>query len=286
MKRTNHALGWTGTALVLLVCGTARAAGPTVRECVAASDAAATSNHDHRLRAERAELLVCASATCPRDIRKDCVAHVEEVNSQLPTIIFSAADGSGADLTAVTVTIDGEPLTDHLDGTALALDPGDHLFKFEAAGTPPVERHLVIREGEKGRREQVVLGAPVLPVALPGPAVEASRATTRSRLGAQRIAAIVTAAVGVGTAFGIEAISKHNDAKSTCPNAQCATPNGSTLWSSAESAGNVSTIGLIAGGVAVAGGAVLWLTGKPTWGTSPSAQVGLGLGRLELKGTW
>jgi hypothetical protein len=135
----------------------APAAGPKTAECLAASEASLKSAADHKLRAELSQLLVCAAPTCPKDIRKECEGRVDEVTQQIPTIIFAAKNGSGGDLSAVKVTMDGEVLAPKLDGTALSVDPGEHKFTFEVAGQPPVDKTLVLHEGEKDRREKMVL---------------------------------------------------------------------------------------------------------------------------------
>jgi hypothetical protein len=55
------------------------------------------------------------------------------------------------------------------------------------------------------------------------------------------------------------------------------------LKSQARSAGNISTVGFIVGGVGLAGAAVLWLTA----GSSSSApQVGLGPQGVSVKARW
>ncbi len=51
-------------------------------------------------------------------------------------IVFEAKDGAGNDLVAVTVTMDGQRVTDKLDGLPLQLDPGEHRFTFESEGLP------------------------------------------------------------------------------------------------------------------------------------------------------
>src|SRR6185295_7442408 len=66
-----------GAALSLLA-GRAGAAEVAPAECLAASDASIRSDNQHRFRAERAELLVCASPSCPADIRRECIRRVEE----------------------------------------------------------------------------------------------------------------------------------------------------------------------------------------------------------------
>jgi serine/threonine-protein kinase len=229
----------------------------------------------------------------------------------MPTVVFEVKDATGSDLSAVKVSMDGQPLAERLEGTAISIDPGVHSFTFETAGEPKVEKQFVIREGEKGRRERITFGGtetatktPAAPLATPpqatttAPQVTTTQTTTsqpasdsppsgeRPGLGPQKIAAIVAAGVGVvgvgiGTVFGLQAMSKRSDASNACPG-QCADQNGIDLWKSAKTAGNVSTVAFIVGGVGLAAGATLWFTAKP----SASTQVGIGPGSIELKGIW
>jgi hypothetical protein len=149
-------------AAVLLAVGDANTASPTTPECLAASDASLKLGNDHKLRAERAQLLVCADASCPADIRLECARRVDEVNARVPTLIFAAKDASGADLSAVKVTMDGEVLAERLEGTAFPIDPGEHTFTFETAGQAPVTRTLIIQEAQKDRHESIAFGAPAI----------------------------------------------------------------------------------------------------------------------------
>ena len=91
---------------------------------------------------------------------------MDELDRIMPTIVFAAKDKQGRDVSVVRVTMDGAPLVAKLDGTAVAVDPGEHDFTFEANGEPPVTQHFVIREGEKSRRETIAIGGlPPAPVA-------------------------------------------------------------------------------------------------------------------------
>ncbi len=260
----------------------ALAADPTTADCLSASDASLKSGNQHKLRAERSQLLVCAASTCPADIRKDCVSRVDEVNRQIPTIIFAAKDAAGADLSAVKVTMDGEVLTERLEGTGLSIDPGEHAFTFDTAGQSPVTKTLLIQEAQKDRREVITFGTP--PPASP-PANEQSPG-----MGTQKVLAIVAGGIGVvglglGTVFGVMAGSQKNAAQSACASNPCSTQDGANKWGTAVSTGNISTVGFIVGGVGVAGGAILWFT-APSSSSGASTQVGLGPGILQVKGTW
>jgi hypothetical protein len=280
--------------------GAARAGDPTTADCLSASDASLKFGNQHKLRAERAQLLLCAASTCPADIRKECLSRVDEVNAQMPTIVFSARDASGADLSAVKVTLDGEVLAEHLEGSALAVDPGEHTLTFETAGHPDVTKKLMIIEGEKERRELITFGAPSGVSPPEGGAGQSAQgapeggAAGQGGLGTQKVLALVAGGlgvvgVGVGAVFGVMAMSKKSDAQNSCPGpgTACATQNGVSKWSDAASAGNVSTIGFIVGGVGLAAAGVLWFTATaPSASAATAAQVGLGPGGIQVKGTW
>jgi hypothetical protein len=268
-------------AVLPLAESVAWAQEPTTADCLAASDASTQLDSQHKLQEERARLLVCASETCPADIRKECLTRVDQVNAQLPTVVFSAKDGKGADLSAVTVTMDGEVLTHRLEGTALTIDPGEHAFVFETTAHAPVSERLVIVEGQKDRREAIVFGrGPSVPPAPPP--------DDRDVLGAQKVLALLVGGagivgLGVGTAFGLSAISKRSDAQSVCASA-CSSQDGVNRWSDAVSTGNAATVAFVVGGLGVVGGVALWLTAPSA--KASTVQLGLGVGTLRLQGSW
>jgi len=295
-----------GVCVLAGLAGTAAkafAADPTTSECLAASEASLTLRRQHKVRGARAQLLTCSAASCPADVRNECLRRLGDINAALPTIVFVAKDAAGNDLTAVKVTMDGHALAEQLEGAALPVDPGEHAFTFALAGRPPVEKKLVIHEGEKARREQIVFPAPVTsavatsrpnvaPV-LVSPNAPTSSEQSSSGMGTQRILGIVAAGlgvvgVGVGIGFGLDALSKHNDANKLCPESNCPTREGLDRWNQAHHAGHLSNVAFIVGGVGLAAGAVLWFT-APEAGDSAekrTAQVGFGPGTLQLRGVW
>lgn len=279
------------------------AAEPTVADCLAATEASLESGNEHHLRTERTQLLVCAAATCPIDIRKECVRRIEEVNAAIPTILFEAKDATGNDLSAVKVTMDGVPIAERLEGVPLSIDPGPHIFVFEAAGHLAVTRRFVLRESEKDRRERIVFGAARAAGATPqntavsgeptatmqAPFFSPTAESTKEGLGTQKVLGVTAGGVGVaalavGSAFGLAAISKKDRAQEECPNL-CATQSQVDDWRDAKTAGNVATALFVAGGVALAGGAILWFT-APAPAPNVTAGIGLSLGGLRMEGTW
>jgi hypothetical protein len=267
----------------------------TKAQCIDANVRGQDLRRDGKLSAAREAFRLCADASCPALVRDDCTKRLDDVEKAQPTIIFEARDGAGNDLSAVKVTVDGLPVAERLAGSPLPIDPGEHAFTFEAAGQPTLHKKLVIRESEKDRRERITLGVTDtgLPQAAAPPAIQPPVATPSPRTSSgrrtQKLLGIVAAGVGVaglgvGGVFGLIAISRKNDAQSACPGSQCANQDGSNKWSNAASAGTISTIGFIVGGVGIAGAAMLWLSAPSSSGAS--AQVAFGPGALLVKGTW
>jgi hypothetical protein len=306
MKRFNAFSCLAITLTTVAFAAQARAADPTIADCLTASESALTLRNQHKLRDARDQLLVCAATSCPVEIREECTRRVADVNAAMPTVVFEVKDAAGNDLSAAAVTIDGAPLSERLEGIPLSIDPGQHAFVFTSAGQPTTQKDLLIREGDKGRRERIVLGAPGLTAANVGDAGEAgghqALVTTGQsasqpgqpvwqRLGKRKFVALAAAGVGVvglglGIGFGLASISRRNDAVKACPSNPCTDRYGVDMWDYARSAGNMSTIGFIIGAVGVAGGAALWFIPKGKPAETRSTQVGLGLGTLQLKGVW
>jgi hypothetical protein len=268
-----------GSIAAVLAVATAATAAPTKDQCIEANTQAQNLRRDGKFDAARSQLRSCVDAACPAIIRDDCTRRLDELEKGQPTIIFDAKDGAGHDLVAVKVTVDGAALADKLEGRALRIDAGAHTFTFTAADQPVVTQTFVIKEGEKDRRERVVIGPIAAPPPAPIPAATPPAAlpstppeeAPSSGLGTKRILGIGVAgfgvgAVGVGAVFGLLASSAWSKAKtdcggdtSHCVNVSAANSDKSTTTTD----GTVSTVAFIAGGVLVAGGAFLFFTGKP-----------------------
>jgi hypothetical protein len=273
----------------------ARAGDPTTLDCLTANESALTLRNQHALRAARAQLLMCSAASCPADVRNECIRRVGEVNEAMPTIVLEAKDASGHSLIAVTVKMDDELLAPRLEGTALSIDPGPHTFTFAVAGQAPIEKPLLILEGEKDRRERVVfesVGKPEPARTLDASDLAASPLTGGgpSRLGVQRTVGLALAsagvvALGVGATYALVAISRRDTASAACPD-RCTDPSGVDLWNRARSAGDVATIAFVAGGAAVVGGVAVWLLARPRAEPPPRAQLGFGPHSVGVLGQW
>jgi len=266
-------------ASILLVAALVGMAPPALADdaaCIAASESAIPLRKQGKLHDAIKQLAVCAAAACPAEVNADCAQRIAALKAAMPTLILGARDGAGNDLTAVTVSLGGTPLPGALDGRALELDPGEHTFRFELAGQPPVEKKLVLREGEKDRHETVVLGPPVTVPAIP--AVPAT--TPPSFWTTRRTVAVVSAGVGVvgiglGAMFGAYAGSAQSREKSDCASSSACSnrPQSVADYNAAQQNATGSTVGFVVGGALVATGVVVFLTAPRVAGAASQAST-------------
>ena len=271
------------------------AAEPTKDQCIDANETAQSLRKGERLREAEERLLVCVAAACPGPVRDDCAQRLTEVRTATPTIVFVVKDDADQDLSAVRVMMDGALLVDKLDGTAIALDPGEHHFQFDAEGRAHVERTLVVQEGEKDRHERVVLVA--APVAAPAPGREGASAglepAAASDGRAQRIAGIAAGSAGavgvvLGSVFGIVAKSTYDHALHTECNSSVngCQGTGKSDGQAAFVQATVSTVAFVAGGVLLGGGALLYFTAPRGPAVTVSPAMGAGSAGLVVHGRW
>ena len=157
---------------------------------------------DERLRAAREAMLACAQTACPPAIAQDCGRWLTEVEGSIPTVVLSLVDRAGQDRSDVRVRLDGAPLVERLDGKALEVDPGEHVFRFETSGEAPIEQRVVVRQGERDRPIRVEL-----PRASAAPALAPSSAAARPiPLATWVVGGVGVAALGVSAAFGASAL--------------------------------------------------------------------------------
>lgn len=150
--------------LVLALLGTAAsgraepATDTNKLTCAVAYEQGQRLRKDGRLLAARAQLELCSDDACPAVLRGDCTRWLTEVELSIPTVILSARDASGAELSEVRVELDGKLLTTHLDGKPVQVDPGEHTFRF-VSGQSAVEREVTLEVGDKDSRVAASFGA-------------------------------------------------------------------------------------------------------------------------------
>ena len=247
-------------------------APPDKAACLTASNKAQELRDAHKLIEARDQLRICAQQVCPAIVSRDCLTWLDAVEQSMPSVVVSAKDPSGRDLFDVKVTADGQPLTAKLAGDAVPMNPGPHAFHFEAADGSVLDQQVLVREGLKNQNIAVVLGTAAPAPAPPGASPSAPPDATPAAGGGGipwRTVGWITGGVGVaglalGTVFGVMAMSDKNGAH--CDASGACDPG---KLSDANSAATISTVGFIAGGVLLAGGAALVLFGPS--GNAPEA---------------
>ncbi|APR80429.1 Hypothetical protein A7982_05776 [Minicystis rosea] len=142
----------------VLVPATARADEKAA--CFDAAENAQRLRRESKLQQARAELLTCSRDVCPQIVRRDCAGWLTEVTASQPTVVVAARDANGRDFTDVKVTVDGKPFLQHLQGAAVPIDPGDHVFRYEFADGRSTTEKILIVSGEKDRVIHVEINKP------------------------------------------------------------------------------------------------------------------------------
>ncbi len=92
------------------------------------------------------------------------------------------------------------------------------------------------------------------------PFESAPRTGERTRAAAIALGSVGLAGLVFGSGAGIASVINHDRASERCPDRNgCATQSGVDAWQGATTAGTLSTVGLIAGGLALAAGVTLYL---------------------------
>jgi hypothetical protein len=188
----------------------------------------------------------------------------------------------------LVVARDGHKLPQAAWNTPVPVDPGEH----EVVASAPGRKTWTSTQAVTGAGVRISVTIPVLQEE--GAAADGLQDAAPAG-GTRRTLAIVSGGVGligigVGTYFGLKAMSKQDDyEKHRGADGRCLDIECETLSEEAHDAGTLSTIGFAAGGALLATGTVLWLT-APADGESTSAGLTPVLGAqvtgLQMRGAW
>lgn len=261
-------------APLMVALAPARAAADT-KACIA-SHASAQREVKAGHPKQAAQLFTACGSdnTCPEQLRSECAELLEQVNRTVPSVIFSAVDGKGADVSTAKVYADETLLVDGLDGRAIELEPGKYHFRFVLPENSTFTNDALIREGEKNRLIEVraplekkpepTAAMPPAPLATSTPAPAPAPVAEKSVPVAAWVATGV-AVVGFGT-FGTFALlggsdkKKLDDCAPSCPDSAHGTRD------SLKTKYLVADVGLGVGAASAILAGVLFLTSGPAAG--------------------
>src|SRR5215470_4150062 len=109
MKRARLRSSGGAVFLLALLWPFAASAQASKKACIEASEQGQQLRDEGKLIKAREKFLTCVRDTCPGMIRKDCTEWLAGVDANLPSVVVSARDESGHDVTTVRVLLDGEP---------------------------------------------------------------------------------------------------------------------------------------------------------------------------------
>jgi len=229
-----------------------------------------------------------AQAKGEADRARVAAARADRLQAGLSKLTIVVAP-EAAQLSGLRVTRDNISIESSLFGVAIPVDPGKYRVVASAEGYEPFQAELEIQANGDAKSVQIPAlkpaasatpgaaaaatstpetpGASPVTTALQSPPNAAS--DTGSHMNGARTAALVTGAVGIvglgiGSYFGIRAISKNNDAETYCPRGnKCDDQRGVDLTTQAKHAAVASDITMAIGAAFVVTGVVLYLTNEP-----------------------
>ncbi len=244
------------------------------------------------------EALALARTDGRHDREQLALDHLAQIEPKVSHVTFTLEPK--ADVSGLTVTLDGQAVGRAAWGSPLPVDPGAHEVVASAPGK--LDRHVSLQLGVANDTKTVaILPLEDAPVSA-GPTFSSDSAPESGSAEPSRgkkvagfvVGAVGLAALGVGAAFGVEALEKRHQSNASCSGGTCKTQNGVDLNDDAQRFADISDVGIGVGIVGLVVGTYLVLTS-----TSPrpvpaatavrvnvTPSVARGASGLELSGTW
>jgi hypothetical protein len=203
-------------AFTLISAWTETARAVDKAQCAAAAEVGQRLTKAHKLVAAREQLLVCSSKDCPDVISQDCTQWLGEVERTVASVILKPVDETGRRLDNVHVTENGVVVAEHTGESAVEVDPGAHVFKFERSDLEPAEQHVQLDEAR--RNQEIVVTMRPRPVAPPPPPPPPQTSSGGAGLLAGAIATTTLAVAGgaLFAGFGAAGVSDENALRKSC----------------------------------------------------------------------
>jgi hypothetical protein len=250
-----------------------------------------------------------AASAARREGRSDrfkmATDQAKALEPRLSRLVVTVAPG--ADVAGLEVHVDDTVLGKASWGFAMPYDPGAHQVTATAPGKKPYKAPVAL--GPKGDRKEVIIGvleadpsssmkvsdSPSSIPSKPGgaPALAADSTTpvsAPSRVPMYLIGGLGVVGLGVGTYFGVQAISKRNESNQTCPGNLCDDPVAVANMRDANRNAWISNVGVGVGIVGLGVATYLLFAGRTSNETKTAVTVipvvGLREGGLSLSRSW
>jgi hypothetical protein len=237
----------------------ARADDQKNNTCVEAHRDAQRLRREEKLVESRARMVACAGAGCPTLVQQDCSKWLDEVSRSIPSVVVSAKDEGGHELSDVTVSVKDQMSSRAVDGTPIELDPGAYTFHYERPGADAIDREVVLQTGVRNRVVEVTF-----PGGKPPP-----KAKSKPPVIAYVLAGAGAVALGSFSYFGLKGRGEYNDLKNTC-SPRCSPDQGDP----ARRDFLIADVSLGVAALSLAGAAYFFFAWTPS--ESSSGEVGKG----------
>jgi hypothetical protein len=283
LSRSSLALSVTTPLVAFAIAIAPAIASADTKACIAShASAQRETKAGHPKQAAQLYTACGSDNTCPEQLRSECAELLEQVSRTVPSVIFSAIDGKGADVGSAKVYVDDALVADGLDGRAIELEPGKYHFRFLLPDNSNLTLDVLIREGEKNRLVEVraplqkkAEEAPPAPLVRQPPPDAAPPTPVEKRTPVAAWVATGVAVVGLGTfgTFGLLGSSdkkKLNDCAPSCPDSAHSTRD------SLKTKFLVADIGLGVGAASAVLAGVLFLTSGSSASERPAQATNRG----------
>jgi serine/threonine-protein kinase len=216
---------------------------------------------------EFAELVTSAQRAGQADREKFARQRVDALQPQLSHLTIRVPADVAA-LSGISVRRDGVTVGPAVSGIAVPVDPGQHVLEASAPGRTSWSVKITIGAIADSQEVSVPMLDPVpAAVELPAPAFnaplapDASHPTNPASATRRTLGVVIGAAgvmgLGIGSYFGIQAISDSSKAKSACPDAACTSSTAVDQNNQAKSSARVADIVIPIGLVGIIAGSLL-----------------------------
>jgi hypothetical protein len=191
---------------------------------------------------------------------------IDALEPRLPRLTIRVSDEVAA-LPGVRIERNGSDVAKPALGTSVPVDPGKQTIVLSAPGYESITK---VVQSVEGQPLEVLFDT--VPTQLSS---QPSTGTDRGGLGGLAIAGLVTGgagvvALGIGGAFGVVAMGKNADSDAGCDQDDVCNPQGFRDRVDARSAGDLSTVFFVAGGVLAGAGATMFVLGLGEEGDEPA----------------
>jgi hypothetical protein len=205
-----------------------------------------------KLREAREAFLTCSDRSCPNAVFAQCTQWLDEVEREIPSIVFRVKDGHGKEVFDAQLFVDAQASATLIQAKSVPQNPGTHSVRVVLSDGKAQEETFLLRKGERDRIIEIAF--PVIPepsAPATRPAATSSGNTDMVKSGF-RFPVIAWLGLGVGVLGGVGTAIFATSAKSAETDLQktgCAPACDKDKRSGIDSKLQLANVSMIVGGV-------------------------------------